>query len=169
MRPSPAQGARQSSRYIHVSSQFRTFCPQRRSDLKQNRKLLILCGGIRRLRGKISLRRSSGRPSLSRRARWAERRATHTIILMVRPIGIDPMFEQAPKRPAPVLRCGWTTRRSRGVSSGNQSDRSATSFTLNDPLESSPFLVETLHGSRLVTQPSSSISSTSSPQSSALA
>ena len=33
--------------------------------------------------------------------------------------------------------------------------------------ESSPFLVETLHGSRLVTQPSSSISSTSSPQSSA--
>ena len=35
--------------------------------------------------------------------------------------------------------------------------------------ESSPFLVETLHGSRLVTQPSSSISSTSSPQSSALA
>ena len=32
--------------------------------------------------------------------------------------------------------------------------------------ESSPFLVETLHGSRLVTQPSSSISSTSSPQSS---
>ena len=34
--------------------------------------------------------------------------------------------------------------------------------------ESSPFLVETLHGSRLVTQPSSSISSTSSPQSSAV-
>ena len=34
-------------------------------------------------------------------------------------------------------------------------------------IESSPFLVETLHGSRLVTQPSSSISSTSSPQSSA--
>ena len=33
--------------------------------------------------------------------------------------------------------------------------------------ESSSFLVETLHGSRLVTQPSSSISSTSSPQSSA--
>ena len=34
-------------------------------------------------------------------------------------------------------------------------------------IESSPFLVETLHGSQLVTQPSSSISSTSSPQSSA--
>ena len=43
-------------------------------------------------------------------------------------------------------------------------------LTWNDTaLESSPFLVETLHGSRLVTQPSSSISSTSSPQSSALA
>ena len=38
---------------------------------------------------------------------------------------------------------------------------------LGPALESSPFLVETLHGSRLVTQPSSSISSTSSPQSSA--
>ncbi len=35
--------------------------------------------------------------------------------------------------------------------------------------ESSPFLVETLHGSRWVMQPSSSISSTSSPQFSALA
>ena len=35
--------------------------------------------------------------------------------------------------------------------------------------ESSPFLVETLHGSRWVTQPSSSVSSTSSPQSSVLA
>ena len=40
-------------------------------------------------------------------------------------------------------------------------------FLLAVLLESSPFLVETLHGSRLVTQPSSSISSTSSPQSSA--
>ena len=38
---------------------------------------------------------------------------------------------------------------------------------LRKNVESSPFLVETLHGSRLVTQPSSSISSTSSPQSSA--
>ncbi len=36
-------------------------------------------------------------------------------------------------------------------------------------MESSPFLVETLHGSRWVMQPSSSISSTSSPQFSALA
>ncbi len=35
--------------------------------------------------------------------------------------------------------------------------------------ESSPFLVETLHGSRWVTQPSSSNSSTCSPQSSVLA
>ncbi len=41
-------------------------------------------------------------------------------------------------------------------------------LTISDTgCESSPFLVETLHGSRLVTQPSSSISSTSSPQSSA--
>ena len=30
------------------------------TDLRQNGELLILCGGIRRLRGKISLRRSSG-------------------------------------------------------------------------------------------------------------
>jgi len=35
--------------------------------------------------------------------------------------------------------------------------------------ESSPFLVEILHGSRLVTQPSSSVSSMSSPRSSVLA
>ena len=39
-------------------------------------------------------------------------------------------------------------------------------YGLDHVNESSPFLVETLHGSRLVTQPSSSISSTSSPQSS---
>ncbi len=39
----------------------------------------------------------------------------------------------------------------------------------DDLHESSPFLVETLHGSRWVMQPSSSISSTSSPQFSALA
>ena len=36
---------------------------------------------------------------VARQARWAERRATHTIILMVWPIGIDPMFEQAGKDP----------------------------------------------------------------------
>ena len=40
-------------------------------------------------------------------------------------------------------------------------------ISVRGAFESSPFLVETLHGSRLVTQPSSSISSTSSPQSSA--
>ena len=46
-------------------------------------------------------------------------------------------------------------------------DQAADFLNLPDFYESSPFLVETLHGSRLVTQPSSSISSTSSPQSSA--
>ena len=125
---SPSEGqATRRRRFPAVKKEMRT-------DLKQNRKLLILSGGIRRLRGKISLRRSSGRQSPSRQARWAERRATHTIVLMVRPSRNRPHLRASRKRPAPVLRCGWTTRWSRGVSSEDLSDRSATSFTLNDPL-----------------------------------